>query len=221
MDYSADLQYNSGDYKTWRLIMDQIAVGNFIKTLRKEKALTQRELADKLGISEKTVSKWETGNGLPEVDNFLPLCNELGVTVNELLSGKRLDPGQYVSQAENTILGLMKEKAESKKKIALEAVVCGVTLLAGITIILTAGLAAVNPWLRAVLIGVALIVIAGGITVACVLDRDAGYFECPHCHARFVPTMGAYVAACHTLTKRKLVCPVCGKKSYCKKRLSR
>lgn len=201
--------------------MDQTIVGNFIKSLRKEKALTQRELAEKLGISEKTVSKWETGNGLPEVDLFLPLCKELGVTVNELLSGKRMEPEQYMPQAESTMIQLMKEKEDAKKKITLEAVICGVTVLAGVTIILTAGLVSVSTWLRFLLIGIAFIVIFGGIAVACVLDLDAGYYECPHCHNRFVPTMGAYVAGAHTLTRRNLLCPNCGKKSFCKKRLSR
>ncbi|MDE7084364.1 MAG: helix-turn-helix domain-containing protein [Clostridia bacterium] len=71
--------------------MNQIETGKFIKTARKEKSLTQRELAEKLNISEKTVSKWETGNGLPEVSLMLPLCKILDITVNELLSGERLN----------------------------------------------------------------------------------------------------------------------------------
>ncbi len=71
--------------------MDQIKTGQFIKTIRKEKNLTQREVAERLSISEKTVSKWETGNGLPEVGLMLPLCELLGISVNELLSGERLD----------------------------------------------------------------------------------------------------------------------------------
>lgn len=68
--------------------MDQKLIGEFISTKRKEKGLTQKELADKLRISEKTISKWETGHGLPEVSNMQPLCNELDITVTELLNGK-------------------------------------------------------------------------------------------------------------------------------------
>lgn len=68
--------------------MNQIKIGKFIAEERKVKKYTQRELADKLSISDKTISKWERGNGFPEVSLLLPLCNELEITVNELLSGE-------------------------------------------------------------------------------------------------------------------------------------
>ena len=71
--------------------MDQVKIGQFIKTMRKEKNFTQREVAERLNISEKTVSKWETGNGLPDINLMLPLCKLLEISVNELLSGERLD----------------------------------------------------------------------------------------------------------------------------------
>ena len=74
--------------------MDQVKIGQFIKALRKEKNLTQREVAEKLLISEKTVSKWETGNGLPEVGLMKPLCDLLGISLNEFFSGERLDERQ-------------------------------------------------------------------------------------------------------------------------------
>ena len=67
--------------------MDQIKIGRFIAKMRKEKPYTQRQLADMLGISDKTVSKWETGNGLPDVSLMMPLCDLLQISVNELLSG--------------------------------------------------------------------------------------------------------------------------------------
>ena len=70
--------------------MDQIRIGRFIAQCRKTGGLTQRQLADGLGISDKTVSKWECGNGLPEVSLMLPLCEALGITVNDLLSGERV-----------------------------------------------------------------------------------------------------------------------------------
>ena len=75
--------------------MDQIKIGIFIAEERKAKKYTQRELADKLSISDKTISKWERGNGFPEVSLLLPLCNELEITVNELLSGERLQEMDY------------------------------------------------------------------------------------------------------------------------------
>ena len=201
--------------------MDQVKIGQFIKAIRKEKNLTQREVAEELSISEKTVSKWETGNGLPEVSLMLPLCELLEISVNELLSGERLDDKRYFEKAEQNIMSLMKEKAESKKKLIIAVVVAVITSLAGITMFLLSGLLEMETWLRVVLIVIAVVVIGTGIGIACVLDREAGVYECKYCGERFVPTMNAYLFAPHTPMTRKLKCPKCGKKSYCKKRLSK
>lgn len=67
-------------------IMDQVMIGQFLKQVRTEKGLTQKAVADELGISDKTVSKWENGRGLPKPSLMIPLCELLGITVNELLS---------------------------------------------------------------------------------------------------------------------------------------
>lgn len=93
--------------------MDQIKIGAFIAALRKEQGLTQRQLAEELNISDKTVSKWECGKGLPEVSLMLPLCQRLGISVNELLSGERLEQENYEKKAEENILNLM---IDNKKK---------------------------------------------------------------------------------------------------------
>ena len=201
--------------------MNQVKIGQFIKTMRKEKNFTQREVADRLNISEKTVSKWETGNGLPEVSLMLPLCELLEISVNELLSGERLDEKRYFEKAEQNIMSLIEEKAEAKKKLIISAITVVITLLAGLTIILIAGLLEMETWLRIVLGVTGAITIVAGIGIACVLERDAGVYECKHCGERFVPTMKAYIFAPHTPTTRRLKCPKCGKKSYCKKRLSK
>ena len=201
--------------------MDQVKTGQFIKTMRKEKNFTQREIAERLNISEKTVSKWETGNGLPEVSLMLPLCELLEISVNELLSGERLDEKRYFEKAEQNIMSLIEEKAEAKKKLVISLITAVITSLAGLTIILVAGLLEMETWLRIVLGVISAVIIVTGIGLACVLERDAGVYECKHCGERFVPTMKAYLFAPHTPTTRKLKCPKCGKKSYCKKRLSK
>ena len=94
--------------------MDQIKVGKFISTNRKLKHMTQRELADILGISDKTISKWETGNGLPEVSLMLPLCEALDISVNELLSGEKLSIINYQEKAEDNMLSLLKENEANR-----------------------------------------------------------------------------------------------------------
>ena len=201
--------------------MDQVKTGQFIKACRKEKALTQREVAEKLNISEKTVSKWETGNGLPEVSLMLPLCDLREISVNELLSGERLDEKKYFEKAEQNIMSLIQEKAEAKKKLIIAVIVALVTIAAGLTIIILADLLEMQVWLKVVLSVGGSVIILVGVGIACVLERDAGVYECKHCGERFVPTMTAYLFAPHTLTSRRMKCPKCGKKSFCKKRLSK
>lgn len=200
--------------------MDQIKTGKFIAEMRKEKKLTQRELAELLFISDKTVSKWETGNGLPEVALMLPLCNALGITVNELLSAERLVDSEYQKRAEENIMNLMKEKEESKRNILLGVIAAIVSIISGTTLVSVAGLVDLEVWQRILLIFIALIDMAGGIYVAAALEMKSGTFECRHCKSRFVPTASAFVAGAHTLTTRYLKCPECGKKSFCKKRLT-
>ena len=201
--------------------MDQVKTGKFIQKMRKEQQLTQRQIADKLNISDKTVSKWETGNGLPEVGLMLPLCSLLHINVNELLSGERLDGQKYQEKAEVNIMDLLKEKAEAKRKIVILIVQCIMTLLSGITLIMTASFLEMQVWVRIVLVVIAAAVMVSGIIVACVMEREAGVYECPCCGERFVPTMKEFVSGLHTFTKRKLKCPKCGKVSYCKKKLSK
>ena len=82
--------------------MDQARIGKFIAEMRKAKRLTQRQLADALAISDKTVSKWECGKGLPEVSLMLPLCEALEITVNDLLSGERVSGTDYQRRRRKT-----------------------------------------------------------------------------------------------------------------------
>lgn len=201
--------------------MDQILIGKFIAEERKRKGYTQKQLSEKLGISDKTVSKWERGNGFPEVSLLLPLCNELDITVNELLSGERVSEEDYRKKAEENMVNLVKEAQESKKKIILSAMVAILVIVAATPLFVLSGAIEMNTWLRIVLIIIGLVVFAIGIAIACVLDREAGAFECPECNTRFVPDMKDYIMGPHTITKRKLVCPHCGAHKYCKKVLTK
>ena len=201
--------------------MDQIKIGKFIAEERKAKKYTQRELADKLSISDKTISKWERGNGFPEVSLLLPLCNELEITVNELLSGERLQAMDYKKKAEENMVNLVKEAQESKKKIIMSAMVSVLVIVAAVPLFVVAGRFEMQVWTRVLLMGIGFVIMVIGIAIACVLDREAGAFECPECKERFVPDMKSYVMGPHTITKRKLVCPYCGAHKYCKKVLTK
>lgn len=200
--------------------MDQLKTGKFIAQMRKEKNLTQRALAEKLLISDKTVSKWECGNGLPEISLMMPLCEILGITVNELLSGKRLTSSEYQKNAEENIMSLIKEKNEAKFRLIIETVVVMLTLISSVTMIMVAGLAEIPTPIRITLIVLAMIVMFGGIAVAAALEMRQAVFQCKHCQKRFVPTKLAYIMGAHTITRRRLRCPHCNKKSWCKRCLS-
>lgn len=201
--------------------MDQIKIGKFIAETRKQQNMTQRQLADALSISDKTVSKWECGKGLPEISLMMPLCEILQMTVNDLLTGERVSENDYQKKAEENMMNLMQENEENKKRMAL-SVICGViTIIAVCALIVIASYIEMPTLARVAVILFAVSTAVAGIGAAAVLEVKAGYFECPHCKALFVPTLHDYVKGYHTLTKRRLMCPVCGKTSMCKHRIVR
>lgn len=119
------------------------------------------------------------------------------------------------------MVNLVREAQESKKKIVLSAMVAGLTIIAAIPLFILSGMLEMENWIRVLLIIIGLVVTVGGIAIACVLDIEAGAFECPECNNRFVPDMKSYIMGPHTITKRKLVCPYCGVYKYCKKVLTK
>lgn len=201
--------------------MDQVKIGKFIAETRKLKNLTQRQLADALTISDKTVSKWERGRGLPEISLMLPLCNTLNITVNDLLSGEKVSEVDYQKKAEENMMNLVKENEENKKRMAL-SIICGIiTIIAVCSLVVIASYIEMPTIARIGIIVFALATAIVGIGAAAVLEIKAGYYECPHCKSLFVPAMGEYIKGYHTLTKRKLKCHECGKIGMCRHRIVR
>ncbi len=94
--------------------MDQIKIGNFISFLRKEQNLTQRELAERLGVTDRAVSKWENGRGLPDLSLLVPLCEALGISVNELLCGERIEREDLPEKAQDIVLDAL---TDSQKRV--------------------------------------------------------------------------------------------------------
>ena len=201
--------------------MDQIKIGSFIAETRKQKNMTQRQLADTLAISDKTVSKWERGKGLPEVSLMRPLCEALDITVNDLLSGQTVTDTDYKKKAEENMMDLMKENQENKQRFVL-SMVCGViTIVAVCSLVVIASYIEMPVYARLLVILFAFATAVTGIGAAAVLERKAGHFECPHCKTLFVPSMRDYVNGCHTFTKRWLTCPACKKGGMCKHKIVR
>ena len=201
--------------------MDQSKTGRFIAEMRRAQNLTQRQLADQLAISDKTVSKWECGKGLPEVSLMLPLCEILQITVNDLLSGERVADSDYQKKAEENMMDLIRENAENKERMTL-SIICGViTVIAVCALVMLASYLELPVAVRILLLVCAVLTAIAGIGAAARLEVKAGYYECPHCGALFVPTMADYVKGLHTLTRRRLTCPACGKTSMCRHRVTR
>lgn len=141
--------------------------------------------------------------------------------VNELLSGERLEEVDYKRKAEENMVNLVKEAQESKKKIILSVMVATLSIIAAMPVFILSDMIDMDKWIKWLLIFIGCAVLILGISIACILDRDAGAFECSKCHERFVPDMKAYVMGPHTITRRKLKCPKCGVSNYCKHVLTR
>lgn len=201
--------------------MDQIKTGKFIAEARRAQNLTQRQLAGKLAISDKTVSKWECGKGLPEVSLMLPLCEILQITVNDLLSGEKVAEGEYRKKAEENLMNLIQENAENKERMTL-SIICGViTIIAVCALVMLASYLELPVAVRILLLVCAVLTAIAGIGAAARLEVKAGYYECPYCGELFVPTMADYVKGYHTFTRRRLTCPACGKTGMCRHRVTR
>ena len=201
--------------------MDQLKIGRFIAEMRKEQGMTQARMADMLDISDRTVSKWERGRGLPEVSLMLPLCECLGITVNDLLTGERVTQMDYRKRAEENMLNLIGENQENRKRMTM-SVICGViTVIAVCALVVIASFIVMPALARIGLLLLSAAVGVTGIGAAAALEIRAGYYQCPSCGEIFVPTMGEYVKGYHTFTRRRLKCPKCGKVGMCRHRIVR
>ena len=202
--------------------MNQEKIGSFIASCRKEQGFTQAKLAERLGITDRAVSKWENGKSLPDASIMLELCDLLKITVNELLSGERLDMDDYKRMAEENIIELRAyEEATNKRMLSLEVVVGYTSTVAFVVLVFAAAYAEMPAWARALLIGIGLVLFASGMYHCLRLEREVGYYECQDCGERYIPSMKAVVIAPHIGRSRRMRCPHCGNVNYHKKTLSK
>ena len=121
--------------------MNQIEIGKFIARCRKEKKLTQAQLAEKLNITDRAVSKWETGKSMPDSSIMLELCEILGITVNELLSGEKIDMERYEKKVDENLIALKRKDENNMTKNVIISIVFSATLLTGIMVCLICNIA--------------------------------------------------------------------------------
>lgn len=122
-------------------IMNQTEIGKFIAKCRKEKNLTQAQLAEKLNITDRAVSKWETGKSMPDSSIMLELCEILGIKVNELLRGEKIDMESYEKKADETLIALKRKNENNMTKNVIISIVFSVTLFVGLMVCLICNLA--------------------------------------------------------------------------------
>ena len=202
--------------------MDQIKIGKFIASCRKDQGMTQAVLAEKLGISDRAVSKWETGKSLPDSGIMLELCGLLNINVNELLSGEKIMTEAYNKKAEENLLSMRREVEEKNRQMLnLEFFIGAPATVAGFVLCGVAAFVEMPVGLRAGLIAFALVMIIAVAFIAVGIEQKAGYYECQKCFDRHVPTYWQTNLAPHIGRTRYMKCPACGKWSYQKKVLTK
>ena len=202
--------------------MDQIKIGRFIASCRKDAGLTQAVLAEKLGISDRAVSKWENGKSMPDSGIMLELCEFLKINVNELLSGERIMVESYDKRAEENLLAMRKEVEEKNRQLLkTEIWIGGPATIAGLVMCAVAAYVEMSVWIKAVLIAFALAMILVVAFIAVGIEQKAGYYECRKCHDRHMPTYWQTNLAMHIGRTRYMKCPECGRYSWQKKVLTK
>ena len=202
--------------------MDQIKIGRFIAECRKKKNLTQMQLAEKLNITDKAISKWERGLSMPDSSIMLELCDILGITVNDLLSGEVITMDNYNKELEKNLLEVLKQKQDADKRLlSLESVLGYSISIIFISLVFVASFVEMANWLRVILIGIAFILFVTGIGYALKIEQTAGYYECAKCGHRYVPSYKSVFVSAHLGRTRYMRCPKCNEKSWQKKVLKK
>ena len=198
--------------------MDQIKIGQFIAARRKAVGLTQAELAEKLGITDRAVSKWETGRTMPDTALMLELCNILKINVNDLLCGEEISMNDNNQRNEQLILDMAKEVERKNKTIWTAMWVIMIVSIIGLLggLFLVAFLVPEGPWTLVAILGLCLFFLPACF-YALKLEVSVGAYKCKNCGHEIVPTYSQALHAMHRGTTRYLKCPNCGKRTWCRK----
>ena len=202
--------------------MDQMKIGRFIAECRKKSNLTQVQLAEKLGITDKAISKWERGIAMPDSSIMLDLCDILNISVNELLSGEKISMENYNKELENNLLEMIKQKEQADKRLLSLEVFIGITATVILfALVLLASFVPMADWVRVSIIVLGFIMFFACCFYALRIEQVAGYYVCKECGHKYVPTYKAVNMAPHIGRTRYMRCPKCSKKSWQKKALNK
>lgn len=202
--------------------MNQVKIGKFIAECRKKNGLTQMQLAEKLNITDRAVSKWENGKSLPDSSIMLDLCELLNISVNDLLSGEVVTVNNYDENLEKNLIKMVKEKENADERLLSIEIVMGVVgVILCLALIFVACYVPMVSWLKIVLGCTGFVFLF--VIAFCLLkiEQVAGYYECEHCHHKYVPTYNSVLWAMHINRTRYMKCPECHKWSWQKKVISK
>ena len=202
--------------------MDQIKIGKFIAERRKSKKLTQAQLAEKLEITDRAISKWETGKSMPDSSIMLELCDILQITVTDLLYGEVVSMKNYNKETENKLIEMVKEKEQSDRQLLTFEWIIGIlSVLVLLIPVMIASYLPMEDWLRITLVIAGFIPALIGLGFALKIEQVAGYYECKECGHKYVPSFRSVLFAMHINRTRYMKCPHCHKKSWQKKVISK
>lgn len=202
--------------------MDQIKIGRFIAERRKKIGLTQMQLAEKLNITDRAVSKWENGRSLPDSSIMLELCDILKINVNDLLCGEVVIMENYNEKLEQNLVKMVKEKEEADKRLLRVEIVLGCICVA-VMLVLCAFAAYVDmqEWQRITFIIIGLVPILVAMPFMIRIEQTAGYYVCRKCGHRHIPMYNSVFWAMHYGRTRYMKCPECNERSWQKKVISK
>lgn len=198
--------------------MDQIKIGKFIAERRRNVNLTQLQLSEKLGITDKAISKWERGIAMPDTSIMIELCDILGISVNELLKGEKNNMENNEAKNEELLLTMAKEIEKKNKTIWHAMWIIMIVSIIG----LLGGLAAIaffmeeGPWMLVAILSLCVVFLIPCF-YALKLEVSVGAYKCKNCGYEIVPTYKQALNALHKGTTRYLKCPHCNKRTWCKK----
>ncbi|MBO5313619.1 MAG: helix-turn-helix transcriptional regulator [Clostridia bacterium] len=195
--------------------MDQIKIGKFIAERRKMAGMTQAQLAEKLYITDRAVSKWERGISMPDSSIMLELCSVLKITVNDLLSGEVVTVSEYNEKLEQNMMEMVKEKENMDRRLlSLEVVIGILSIIILISFTFLASFIQMESWLRIILIVAGFVIGIVGAMFALRIEQIAGYYKCGKCGHKYVPSYKSVFFSMHTGRTRYMKCPECHKMSW-------
>ena len=204
--------------------MNQEKIGRFIAELRKEKNMTQQELADKLNITDRAISHWENGRSMPDAGVILELCKILNINVNELLSAKKIKEENYNERAEESLLEMRREiETQNKRILTLNKIIINLSIIIFVVIGLAATFIEMSMLIRNIIFAVDLfmLILIGFFTLN--ILQKTGYYECQECKHQYIPryTQMFFSMSGITNTNWRMKCPKCKKKCWHKKVLTK